>query len=212
LEIRYRIYYFFIVANLEKIKNSLAKMSRSIAGMDYRIHFATLDSSDAADLVPFGKREFTRTFGPKYSKENLELYLHEWYTVEKFQTWIGNPKYRIWMARKLDTNEVLGYILCGPCGLPLELCEGNWNASISGEVKRLYLGPETFGAGLAQKLMDIAMSWLKEQYEDRIFVGCDSENPRGLRFYTKYGFRQIGEYDFNIGHHVDKEYIFTFLP
>ena len=163
--------------------------------------------SDAFDLNEFGKIEFTRTFGHTYTEENLNNYLNESYTTEKYLSWINNPSFRIWLARRTSGNEVVGYILCGPCGLPLENCQGSHDASQSGEVKRMYIHPSAFGTGLAAELLTNALEWLKGRYHDKIYLGVWSENYRAQKFYAKFGFEKIGEYGFPVGEHIDLEFI-----
>lgn len=173
--------------------------------LQWDMKIATAD--DAYDLNEFGKTEFTRTFGHTYTPENLNNYLNESYTTDIYVSWITGSSYRIWLARNKANNEVVGYILCGPCGLPLENCEGTHDVSQSGEVKRMYMHPSAFGTGLAAELLTNALGWLKERYHEKIYLGVWSENYRAQKFYGKFGFEKIGEYGFPVGEHIDREFI-----
>jgi ribosomal protein S18 acetylase RimI-like enzyme len=155
---------------------------------------------DASDLVEFGTQEFTRLFSSHYEEDKVVSYLTETLSADSFNFWMSDPGHRIWTARRTTSNEVIGYILCGPCTLALENCEGYQDCTArSGEIKKLYIHPDCFGTGLASGLLNLALGFLHEKYDNRIFLGCWSENFRGLQFYSKFGFYKIGEYDFRFG-------------
>ncbi len=72
--------------------------------------------------------------------------------------------------------------------------------------------PSVFGSGVAQKLMDASLAWLENIYQNNIFVGVYSENFRAQKFYSRYGFKKVGEYGFPVGDHIDREFIMTLNP
>lgn len=166
---------------------------------------------DIPAIIAFGKEAFTRTFGHLYTAKDLHDYLAEAYTVELFREWITNDKYGIWLAWSNNENElehdrsIGGYVLCSPNGLPLPSPVDN-----AGEVKRLYLHPSHFGTGLAAALMEVAMRWLKERYQNNIYLGVYSENFRAQRFYEHQGFKPCGEYSFQVGDSFDREFIYKY--
>jgi ribosomal protein S18 acetylase RimI-like enzyme len=41
------------------------------------------------------------------------------------------------------------------------------------------------------------------------WLGVYSENPGAQRFYTRYGFMKVGEYEFPVGPLRDREFIFS---
>lgn len=168
-----------------------------------------LQKDDIAALCEFGKEQFTLTFGHLYTKEDLESYLRDAYSVEIHIGWLNDDNYRIWVYKNGDKH-ILGYVLCGTCNLPLENVDSEVSdRSRCGEVKRLYIAPSQFGSGLAPELMRVAMSWLTQEF-DQVFLGVYSENFRAQRFYNKLGFKKVGEYGFPVGDHVDREFIFQY--
>lgn len=167
--------------------------------------------NDAESLIAFGKAEFSRTFGHLYTKQDLEAYLSEGYDPTLYNTWLTEEKYRIFIAfRDEQESSVVGYVLCGPCTLPLENCGFAVNyATTCREIKRLYIHPSCFGSNLSLTLLQFALEWLSsEGFAENIYLGVYSENPRAIRFYSKHGFEQIGEYGFVVGETVDREFIF----
>lgn len=168
---------------------------------------------DVEELVSFGAAQFTQTFGHLYKPEDLKKYLDEAYKVQIFTSWLQNNEFRIFISCD-DSLKLRGYVLCGPCSLPLENCGFDQEyINSSREVKRLYIAPDAFGTGLSDALLTSAMHWLQSQgFGDRIFLGVYSENPRAIRFYQKHHFKQIGEYDFVVGDAIDKEFICHWEP
>ena len=58
-----------------------------------------------------------------------------------------------------------------------------------GEIVSLYLLPEYFGKGYGNKLLDIALSDLKESGYNSIYLWVLKDNQRARRFYEKNGLR-----------------------
>jgi RimJ/RimL family protein N-acetyltransferase len=58
----------------------------------------------------------------------------------------------------------------------------------TGEVLQVWVHPNHRGTALAWNLMDSLISWAKENNFHRILAAVTKENPRALKFYTKYGF------------------------
>lgn len=75
------------------------------------------------------------------------------------------------------------------------------------ELHRFYLRPEYQGTGIAQQLMEAALSHPILFESPTIYLGVWSQNIRAQRFYARYGFQKIGEYDYIVGEHVDNEWI-----
>ncbi|MCB8815976.1 GNAT family N-acetyltransferase [Desulfosporosinus shakirovi] len=58
-----------------------------------------------------------------------------------------------------------------------------------GEIVSLYLLPEYFGKGYGNKILDFALSDLKESGYESIYLWVLKDNQRGRRFYEKNGLR-----------------------
>lgn len=169
--------------------------------------------NDIGQLISFGREEFTRTFGHLYDPKDLADYLVEGYQTSLYEHWIESDDYHIFAAFN-DEGALVGYSLVSPCGLPLEKCGHDIAyAATCGEIKRMYIHPSTFGTGLANELMMTSLNWLKgRNYGDRIYLGVFSENFRAQKFYHKHGFEKVGEYGFEVGDHIDREFIFKLKP
>jgi diamine N-acetyltransferase len=174
-------------------------------------------ASEALKLRDFGEQEFVRTFGYLYvdCQDDYEVFKAQSYSEKQYLEWITNSDYLVSSAYIVSddgSEKLVGYALGGPCGLPLEGSDGfnETTALHAGELKRLYVLPETFGTGIAQTLLTEVMQFLRKDEANAgrdIYLGVYSENPRAQSFYAKNNFKKVGEYSFMVGTHADREFL-----
>lgn len=75
------------------------------------------------------------------------------------------------------------------------------------EIYRLYLLEGHHSKGIGHALMLAAIEYAKAQNASEMTLGVYSENIRAQTFYGRYGFKKIGEYEFIVGDHSDREFI-----
>ena len=167
---------------------------------------AVAGSGDAERISTFGAKAFIDTFLVEfqvpYPEADLKVYMEESYAASTFEKWLNDPKFEVWVADAPD-GSVAGYCASGPCTLPHEeVTEAN------GELYKLYLGTSYFGTGLAQALYDRADEFLKTAYKGPRYLSVWSENIRAQRFYQRQGYEFLSEYEYPVGAHRDREFIF----
>ncbi len=179
------------------------------------ISYRSLVAEDAERICTFGIQEFARTFKHLYTEKDFNAFISEDYTPEKFMGWIKSDDFFLYGAFSTDSKDgenLVGYVLAGPCGLPVPSEVHNPETLYqAGEIKRLYVHPSAFGTGVAANLMAIATNWLRSgdgQAKRDIYLGVYSENPRAMKFYSKYQFEHVAEYEFIVGDQRDREFIF----
>jgi diamine N-acetyltransferase len=77
----------------------------------------------------------------------------------------------------------------------------------AGEIRRLYVRAAAQGRGIGQQLLAVALAWLDAQAMRPVHVGVWSGNLGAQRLYARYGFVRVGEYEFPVGRHRDREFI-----
>jgi GNAT superfamily N-acetyltransferase len=168
-----------------------------------RIRRATPD--DAQILSSLAARTFTETFGHLYPDEDLQGFLDESYAVERSRIVLAHPDYAIWLLE--HDGEAIGHAAAGPCGLPhAEIKPGD------GELKRLYLLKEHQSCGWGSRLFETALQWLERDGPCTLWIGVWSKNFGAQRFYARYGFEKVGDYEFPVGRVLDHEHILRRLP
>ena len=66
------------------------------------------------------------------------------------------------------------------------------DATVTGEIKQIYLLPEAWGKGLGQRLMSSALKRLAEAGYAQVTIWALSTNARARRFYEKTGWATDG--------------------
>ena len=156
---------------------------------------------DAPALATLGARTFIESFGQLYSAEDLQAFLDESHTAAAYERLLADPRYALWLAEA--DGRAIGYAMAGPCGLPhAEVAPGD------GELKRLYLLASAQGGGIGAGLFGQALEWLERDGPRTLWISVWSENFGAQRFYARYGFEHVGEYEFIVGQQRDREFIF----
>ncbi|HVF17863.1 MAG TPA: GNAT family N-acetyltransferase, partial [Steroidobacteraceae bacterium] len=148
--------------------------------------------SDASALAALGAATFSETFGHLYPPEDLQTFLTT-HSVAAWDSVLRDQRSAVWTAELNDDAQV-GFIVVGPCKLPVENCEPT-----AGEIKQLYVLARHHNLRLGARLMELALEWLAEQDRSPIYIGVWSENYGAQRFYARYGFSKVGEYGFRVG-------------
>ena len=162
------------------------------------IRRATLEDADI--LAALGRDTFVDTFAHLYPTEDLEAFLEQAYTPAAFRRFLQWPGEAMWVAE--EDGHAVGYAHAGACALPHpEVTPG------CAELKRLYVRKGRQNDRLGSRLMKIALDWMDEPGR-MLWLGVWSENYGAQRFYGRYGFVKVGEYEFPVGRIRDREFIF----
>src|SRR6218665_3754033 len=159
---------------------------------------------DAGLLSLLGREAFVETFvkgfAIQYREEALATFFAQAYTPEVYARAIADPSRRVWLAER--GGEAVAYATAGDNALPHPEARPG-----EGELKAFYVRREMHGSGLASRLMDTALAWLDREGGRRLWIGVWSGNVRAQRFYARYGFQKVGEYEYPVGRVRDREFI-----
>ena len=156
--------------------------------------------ADAPTLAAIGSETFVETFGHLYPPRDLERFLAQAYALDRTERDLADPAKASWLVEA--DGRAIGYGLAGPCGLP--------HAEVTpacGEIKRIYFRTAWQGAGLGAKLFGEMVDWLQAAGPRPVWIGVWSENHGAQKFYGRHGYEKVGEYGFEVGDTVDREYI-----
>ena len=154
--------------------------------------------ADAALMARIGPQTFVETFGHLYSPENLAVFLEN-HSKANWAAELGNPAYAVRIAE--DDGVAAGFAKVGPPSLPFE-AKGK-----AAELRQLYVLKPWQGAGIAATLMDWAIAEARRRGAEEMFLSVFVDNARARRFYARYGFEQVGTYDFMVGTHADLDLV-----
>lgn len=176
-------------------------MSSSKMNADPQPAIRRATPDDAKTLAALGATTFTETFGHLYPPEDLQAFLARVRSVDAFARKLANPELAIWIAT-LDDGTPAGFITVGACKLPVENLD-----PAAGEVQQLYVLARHQNLRLGSRLMALGLEWLEAQGRNPLYIGVWSENLGAQRFYGRYGFSKVGEYGFQVGDTLDREFI-----
>jgi diamine N-acetyltransferase len=162
--------------------------SVSLAGL--HIRRATL--ADAPLIASLGADTFVTSFGAQNTPENVAKHVAHAYGVDIQQRELADPAVTYLIAE--HNGRTAGYA---------QVREGDAPECITGanpvEVRRFYLMPDFHGTGIAQALMDACAHEARRRGGRTLWLGVWSENPRVIRFYTKWGYEDVGGQTFMLG-------------
>ncbi len=158
--------------------------------------------SDAFTVAELARDTFVETFGHLYRPEDLAAFQEESQSVAAYSLLLADPGVALWVAEDNDHTPV-GFLTVGSCKLPVPKRE-----AMAGEIRQLYLRTAVQRDGLGTRLLVTGLDWLAARGHSPLYVGVWSGNPGAQRLYARYGFEKIGEYEFPVGKHLDREFIF----
>ncbi len=156
---------------------------------------------DAEELSRIAIATFTDTFGHMYPDEDLQDFLQANYAIAECARLLSDDAYAAWLLE--DDGIGVGHALAGPCGLP----HGDAKPE-DGELKRLYLLKTTQNGGWGTKMFQTTLAWLEREGPRTIWISVWSQNVGAQRFYQRWGFAKIAEYEFPVGRVRDREFMF----
>lgn len=156
------------------------------------IEMSRLTGEDALLLQQIGRQTFAETFSSSNSRENMEKYLEEGFSLGKLQAEINDPNAEFYFATLY--NKVIGY---------LKLNIGESQTEIKNEngleIERIYVLKKFHGQNIGQQLFEKALERADALKVDFIWLGVWEENRRAVQFYNKNGFVAFDKHIFKLG-------------
>jgi len=162
------------------------------------IGYRDAGASDAAMLAALGRATFVETFGHLYTTENLAAFLEN-HSEERWRAELADPRFRVRLAE--EDGRAAGYAKLGPPSLPFETKR---NAT---ELRQFYVLEPWHGRGVAGELMRWVLGEARTLGAEELYLSVFVDNHRARRFYARYGFEQVGTYDFMVGTHADLDLV-----
>jgi ribosomal protein S18 acetylase RimI-like enzyme len=152
----------------------------------------TATSADAEMLTEFARRVFYEAFAPMNSPGNMEAYMSQNFTTQKFSAQIADPRVIFLIAE----------IGAAPAAFA-KLYDGDVPECVGGaatvEIERFYVDRQFHGKGVAQTLMKACFDRARLSGHETIYLGVWENNHRAIAFYRKCGFEVVGSHIFQMG-------------
>ena len=159
---------------------------------------------DVPALAKLGRESFVAAFGHLYSGKDLNDFLDMVYSERAVREEVEGTECTHQVAD--DGERMLGYV---------KLRSPSWYAENSPTaltnpiaLGQLYTQPDCTGQGIGGALMEWAIAEARGRGHDAIQLSVWSENFGGQRFYQRYGFEKVADFDFYVGAHRDEEFLY----
>jgi len=139
----------------------------------------------------------------KLSEDSKKRFGPHLFTKDEIVRIFNDNDYKLFIARNPDENSIIAYTIIKFGWLDFEiprltsygLSPGSNDCTIAPSV-----ADEWQGRGLGSMFFDYLMSTLKKEYHmSRIILwgGVQSNNSKAIRLYEKFGFKTLGEFNYN---------------
>jgi ribosomal protein S18 acetylase RimI-like enzyme len=158
------------------------------------------ERSDAKPLALLAESTFRDAFGALNTPEDLALHCRSSYGEAIQAREIADPGLVTLLCE--SDGELVGYaqLRWGPA-------PGCVVAGAPGEIQRLYVAQHCHGQGVAQALMRASLDEIRRRGSDVAWLGVWERNPRAIGFYRKFGFGEVGEHVFRVGHDPQRDLV-----
>jgi ribosomal protein S18 acetylase RimI-like enzyme len=159
-------------------------------------------AADAGPLAELALRSFLEAFAAQNQPEDVAAYTSRVYGPAQQAAEIADPDIVTLVGEvegRMAAYAQLRWIPPGP--------------GVDGpepvEIMRFYLDAPWHGSGLAQRMMDAVLRTAREEGARTAWLAVWERNPRAMAFYAKYGFRVVGEQDFQLGSERQNDFVMT---
>lgn len=168
------------------------------------MHLRPATPDDAAALSKLATDGFVAAFGHLYRREDLQAFLAEHRSVDRYRADLADPAKRVQLA---ETGEGLAAYCLIVLGQHFEE-RPEPRPARPVFLSQLYCAPGMPGRGLGAALMDWTIAEAREWGADALQLSVFSENFGAQRFYRRYGFEHVADIDFWVGGHRDDEFLY----
>lgn len=169
------------------------------------VDVAAAVDADLAELADVAARTFPLACPPAATPENIAAFIDDNLSADRFRDYLADPERTILVAR--DDDRIVGYAMLIR-GVPDDDdVQRALALRPAVEVSKLYVLPESHGAGASAALMTAAVQAAEGSGARSVWLGVNQQNRRAQRFYAKHGFAVAGTKTFRLGAAVEHDYV-----
>jgi ribosomal protein S18 acetylase RimI-like enzyme len=169
------------------------------------VEVAAAVEADLPELAAIAARTFPLACPPSVTPQNITAFIEENLSEARFRDYLADPERAVLAAR--DYGRMVGYLML-ICGVPDDedvQCSVRLRPAL--ELSKMYVLPDSHGAGVSAALMVAALTRAVELDARCVWLGVNQHNQRAQRFYTKHGFNVNGTRTFRLGTHFENDYV-----
>ncbi|MGV9797177.1 N-acetyltransferase family protein [Mycobacterium sp. NPDC003449] len=159
---------------------------------------------DLPELAAVAAATFPLACPPSATPDNIAAFIAEHLSEQRFGEYLADPDRIVLVARGAGITGYAMLIRGVPDDEDVARAVPQRPAL---ELSKIYVRPESHGAGAATALMGAALDRAAELGVGCVWLGVNQENRRAQRFYTKHGFTINGTKTFRLGAGVEHDYV-----
>lgn len=161
---------------------------------------------DAAELAVVAARTFPLACPPTSSPDDIVAFIDDHLTAQRFTEYLDDPDHVVLAA--YDDGRIVGYCMLIR-GVPDDDADVQHAVTDrpSVELSKLYVLPDSHGAGVSAPLMAAALDSAAAMAAKSVWLGVNQQNQRAQRFYAKQGFTINGTKIFHLGSSIENDYV-----
>lgn len=152
-------------------------------------------------LLPVARRIFTDTFSRNYEPGAFERFCEDVYRPGGSMSDDFDAPGVDWCVAMVGSDPI-GYAKLTDLRAPALDSD-----SQAVELQQLYVLEAWHGKGVADSLMDWALTTARIRRAAEVYLTVFDHNERAKRFYARYGFEDVGQCTFKLGDRVDDDRI-----
>jgi ribosomal protein S18 acetylase RimI-like enzyme len=161
--------------------------------------------ADLAEIADVAARTFPLACPPSVTPQNIIAFIDENLSQARFRDYLADPNRAVLAAR--DEGRIVGYVMLIR-GVPDDDdVQQAVTLRPAVEVSKLYVLPDSHGAGISAALMTAALQLAGDLEAKCVWLGVNQLNQRAQRFYTKHGFTINGTKTFRLGAGIENDYV-----
>jgi len=169
------------------------------------VQLAATDSVDVVELASVAAQTFPLACPPTATPENIASFVEVNLSPARFGEYLRDPTRAILTARRDD--RIIGYAMLvrgisDDAGVQQAV-----EIRPAAELSKMYVLPDYHGGGASTALMESALAVSAEWRVRCVWLGVSRANQRAQRFYAKSGFRINGTRTFQVGAHLENDYV-----
>jgi ribosomal protein S18 acetylase RimI-like enzyme len=161
---------------------------------------AAATDADARLLAALAARLFADAFGAMNDPEDLRLFMAKTYSPDLQLAELRDANRVAWIAE--SDGKAIGYAMAR-CGSR----SPHVTARQPAELQRIYADRAFHGRGVGAALLEACIAQSRVWGCDVLWLGVWEQNPRGIAFYEKWGFRRVGEQRFLVGTDSQRDHV-----
>lgn len=158
----------------------------------------TANIDDAEMLTALGRQTFHDTFAAYNTPADMDAYMRQQMTVERFAAGIARPG-SVWLLAQTPAK-VIGFAALAPEPVPACI-----TTPAPVRLNKLYVSAESIGSGVGAALMRANIAWARNAGHGSIWLGVWERNHRAKAFYERWGFVEVGAEVFRLGDDDQKD-------